>query len=98
MRQYFLSIPRDLEEAAKIDGAGLFTTFLRVMLPLAAPALAAVAILPFQGAWNGFFWPLADPPGAGPLDAAARAVPFQDQFLTHWPPLMSVIVWRPCRS
>ena len=57
MRQYFLSIPRDLEEAARIDGAGFFTTFWRVMLPLAGPALAAVAILQFQGTWNGFFWP-----------------------------------------
>ena len=74
LRQYFLSIPRDLEEAAKIDGAGFFTTFLRVMLPLAGPALAAVAILQFQGTWNGFFWPLY-PPGAGPLDAAAGPVP-----------------------
>ena len=64
MRQYFLSIPRDLEEAARIDGAGFFTTFWRVMLPLAGPALAAVAILQFQGTWNGFFWPfiiLQDP-------------------------------------
>src|SRR3954470_2831246 len=51
LRQYFLSIPRDLEEAAKIDGAGFFTTFVRVMLPLAGPALAAVAILQFQGTW-----------------------------------------------
>ena len=57
MRQYFLSIPRELEEAARIDGAGFFTTFWRVMLPLAGPALAAVAILQFQGTWNGFFWP-----------------------------------------
>ena len=58
MRQYFLSIPRDIEEAARIDGAGFFTTFWRVMLPLATPALSAVAILQFQGAWNSFFWPL----------------------------------------
>ena len=58
MRQYFLSIPRDIEEAARIDGAGFFTTFWRVMLPLATPALSAVAILQFQGAWNAFFWPL----------------------------------------
>ena len=58
LRQYFLSIPRELEEAARIDGAGFFTTFWRVMLPLATPALAAVAILQFQGTWNGFFWPV----------------------------------------
>ena len=57
MRQYFLTIPRDLEEAAKLDGAGHFKTFWRVMLPLAGPALAAIAILEFQGTWNDFFWP-----------------------------------------
>jgi multiple sugar transport system permease protein len=56
MRQYFLTIPKDLEEAAKLDGAGYAKTFWRVMLPLAGPALAAVAILEFQGAWNDFFW------------------------------------------
>jgi multiple sugar transport system permease protein len=56
MRQYFLTIPRDLEEAAKLDAAGHFKTFWRVMLPLAGPALAAVAILEFQGTWNDFFW------------------------------------------
>lgn len=58
MRQYFLTIPRDFEEAAKLDGAGFFKTFWRVMLPLAGPAIAALAILQFQGTWNDFFWPL----------------------------------------
>ncbi len=56
MRQYFLTIPRDYEEAAKLDGAGYFKTFRRVMLPLAGPAVAAIAVLEFQGAWNDFFW------------------------------------------
>jgi multiple sugar transport system permease protein len=58
MRQYFLTIPKDFEEAAKLDGAGYFKTFWRVMLPLALPAIAALAILQFQGTWNDFFWPL----------------------------------------
>jgi multiple sugar transport system permease protein len=58
MRQYFLTIPKDYEEAAKLDGAGYFKTFWRVMLPLAAPAIAALTILQFQGTWNDFFWPL----------------------------------------
>src|SRR5207244_11693243 len=58
MRQYFLTIPKDFEEAAKIDGAGYFKTFWRVMLPLAGPAIAALTILQFQGTWNDFFWPL----------------------------------------
>ena len=58
MRQYFLTITRDYEEAAKLDGAGYFKTFWRIMLPLALPAMAALAILQFQGTWNDFFWPL----------------------------------------
>jgi multiple sugar transport system permease protein len=58
MRQYFLTIPRDFEEAAKLDGAGYFKTYWRIMLPLAGPAIAALAILQFQGTWNDFFWPL----------------------------------------
>jgi len=45
-----------LFRSAKLDGAGYFKTFWRVMLPLAGPALAAVTILEFQGAWNDFFW------------------------------------------
>ena len=57
LRQYFLGIPRELEEAARIDGAGHFQTYWKVILPLASPALAAVAILQFQGTWNGLFWP-----------------------------------------
>ena len=58
MRQYFLTIPKDFEEAAKLDGAGYFKTYWRVMLPLAGPALAAVDDPTFQGMWNDFFWPL----------------------------------------
>jgi multiple sugar transport system permease protein len=58
MRQYFLTIPKDFEDAAKLDGAGYFKTFWRVMLPLALPAISALVILQFQGTWNDFFWPL----------------------------------------
>jgi multiple sugar transport system permease protein len=58
MRQYFLTIPKDFEEAAKLDGAGYFKTFWRVMLPLALPAISALVILQFQGTWNDFVWPL----------------------------------------
>ena len=92
LRQYFLTIPRDLEEAAKIDGAGFFTTFWRVVLPLATPAIAAVAILQFQGTWNGFFWPLVilQERTTGPCRSGSPSS--SDQFLTHWPPLMAVVV------
>lgn len=95
MRQYFLSLPRELEEAAKMDGAGFFTTFSRVMLPLATPALSAVGILSFQGTWNSFFWPLIffqrDPDH---YTLPLGLVQFRQAggFATNWPPLMAVIV------
>jgi multiple sugar transport system permease protein len=92
LRQYFLTIPRDLEEAAKIDGAGFFTTFWRVMLPLASPAVAAVAILQFQGAWNGFFWPLLLLQGREKWTLPLGITQFKLEFFTIWPDLMAVSV------
>jgi multiple sugar transport system permease protein len=58
LRQYMMSIPDELLQAARIDGAGEFRIFLQVVLPLCVPALAAQAIFTFQGAWEDFFWPL----------------------------------------
>ncbi|MCA9882031.1 MAG: carbohydrate ABC transporter permease [Anaerolineae bacterium] len=55
---YFSSLPKELEEAAVLDGAGFLTVFFRVMLPLAGPVVATVTILKFLGAWNNFFVPL----------------------------------------
>lgn len=52
MRQFFETIPKELEEAAQIDGANRFTMFVRIILPLAVPALSTMTILSFQGAWN----------------------------------------------
>ncbi|MBR4748954.1 MAG: carbohydrate ABC transporter permease [Abditibacteriota bacterium] len=54
MRQFFMSIPRDLEEAARLDGAGYFKTFVLILMPLVKPALAALAIMTFMGSWNNF--------------------------------------------
>jgi multiple sugar transport system permease protein len=58
LRQYFLTIPRDLDEAAAIDGAGPFRTLWSVLLPQAWPAIVAVAIFTFVYSWNDFFTPL----------------------------------------
>ena len=58
LRQAFLSLPRELEEAAFIDGAGHLTVFRRIVVPLARPALATVAIFAFLASWNSFLWPL----------------------------------------
>lgn len=92
LRQYFLSIPREIEEAAKIDGASYFTTFARVILPLAAPAVAAVAILTFQGTWNGLFWPLVLLQQGDHWTIPVALGQFRQQFTTQWPPLMAVVV------
>jgi multiple sugar transport system permease protein len=58
LRQFFLSVPRELEDAARIDGAGVFTIFYRVALPLVQPAMASLAIFTFLRSWNEFTWPL----------------------------------------
>jgi multiple sugar transport system permease protein len=94
LRQYFLSIPKDLEEAARIDGAGFFTTFWRVMLPLATPALAAVTILQFQGTWNSFFWPviLLRDPDHYTVPIGLTFFRLAGGLSQNWPPLMALVV------
>jgi multiple sugar transport system permease protein len=92
LRQYFLSIPKDLEEAAKIDGAGFFTTFLRVILPLGTPAIAAVAILQFQGAWNNFFWPLVLLQERSHWTLPLGIAQFRFLYETDWPALSAVVI------
>jgi multiple sugar transport system permease protein len=94
MRQFFVSMPKELEEAARIDGASFFTTFRRVMLPLAGPAVAAVTILTFQGTWNGFFWPLVFLRNEDHFTLPIGLNFFRTAggFATDWPPLMAVVV------
>jgi multiple sugar transport system permease protein len=58
LRQFFMGIPKEMEEASIIDGANRWTIYTRVMLPLVKPALSALAIFTFLGMWNSFFYPL----------------------------------------
>jgi len=58
LRQFFETIPKELEEAAHIDGASTFQTFFQVVLPLAKPAMATLGIITFLASWNDFLWPL----------------------------------------
>jgi multiple sugar transport system permease protein len=58
LRQFFRTLPGELEDAARIDGASEFAIFWRVMLPLAGPALATLALFTFTGVWDEFIWPL----------------------------------------
>ena len=92
MRQYFLTIPRDFEEAAKLDGAGYFKTYWRVMLPLATPAIAAVTILTFQGIWNELFWPLIILQDESKYTLTIGISQFVGIYNTQWPELMAASV------
>jgi sn-glycerol 3-phosphate transport system permease protein len=67
MRQAFLQIPRDLQEAAQLDGYGHLRFMTRVAVPLARPSLAALAVFSFLGAWNQYLWPLVSTGGSTPL-------------------------------
>lgn len=58
LRQFFLTLPDELEEAARIDGANRWTSFTRIILPLSKPALGTLAVFTFIGYWNSFLWPL----------------------------------------
>ncbi len=58
LRQCFLAIPRDLEDAARLEGAGEWTVFRRIVLPLSGPALATLVVLALADQWKSFFWPL----------------------------------------
>lgn len=58
LRQFFMGIPRELVEAARIDGAGSFGIYRRIILPLSGPVLATLSVFTFTGQWNNFLWPL----------------------------------------
>ncbi len=82
---YFNSIPRELEEAAVLDGAGFFEIFRRIMLPLAGPVTATVAVLTFLSTWNAFFVPLVFTFSRPDLRSlAVGMLAFQGEHSTDW--------------
>jgi multiple sugar transport system permease protein len=82
IRQYFLTIPRDLVDAARVDGASMPQIFWQVYMPMAKPALAALAIFTFQGAWNDLLHPLIYMPAA-PNTTLTVGLAFFQQQMTH---------------
>ena len=82
LRQYFLTIPRDLVDAARVDGASLPQIFWKIYMPLAKPALAALAIFTFQGAWNDLLHPLVYLPSVPNTMLTVGLAFFQEQ-MTH---------------
>jgi multiple sugar transport system permease protein len=89
LRQYMKSIPDELLDAARIDGAGHFKLYWKVVLPLSRPALAALAILTFQFWWSAFFWPLIVISSPSMYTLPLGLALFQEQYRTVWNLIMA---------
>jgi raffinose/stachyose/melibiose transport system permease protein len=89
---YFRQLPVELSEAARIDGAGEFTIFGRVMLPLVRPALATVAVFQFVPLWNDFFFPLVLLRSSEKWTLPVGMTRFFGEFQTDWSTLFSGII------
>ncbi|CAM3779968.1 carbohydrate ABC transporter permease [Alicyclobacillus pomorum] len=89
---FIRSVPKDLEEAALLDGASHFQTFYRVILPLVRPALSTVALLNFVSAWNGFFFPLILLSDPNQMTVAVGVLSFVGQYATQWNLLLPALV------
>ena len=84
LRQYFLTIPLDLDEAAKMDGASAFQIFIRIILPLARPALGAVAVFEFMSTWNDFLGPLIYLSSDRNYTVSIGLAAFRNDYFTAW--------------
>lgn len=89
MRQFFLAIPRELEEVAMIDGANAWTVFIRIILPNAKPALATLTVLSFLANWNDFIWPLYVLFSPERLTLPAGLKLLQGAYTTDYPVIMT---------
>ena len=94
MRQFFLGVPKELEESSLLDGCNIFQAFFKICLPLAMPALVTLAIFTFVANWNSFMWPLIVT-----NDEAMRTLPvgfaiFKGSFreITLWGELLACAV------
>ncbi|MEK5463704.1 carbohydrate ABC transporter permease [Paenibacillus sp. FSL R7-0210] len=89
MRQFFLTLPTDMLEMARIEGCGEFKIFLRIYLPLTRPALATLSIFTFQAGWNSFLWPMIvlNDPDKATIQMGLQA--FSYNFQTDYGPMMA---------
>jgi len=97
LRQFFMTVPTELEDAARIDGAGPFSIYWRIIMPLSKPALATLGTFVFLHTWNDFLWPLIVIDDLGKKTLPIGLAHFQGPYLTEWHLLMaaSVIVMFP---
>src|SRR6478609_12146904 len=89
LRQFFLSLPLELEEAALIDGAGRLRILRTILLPLMGPPLSTVAVLTFLSVWNDFLWPLVVTSSPDTMTVQLGLATFQSAHFTNWPVLMA---------
>ncbi|QXJ26391.1 carbohydrate ABC transporter permease [Actinomadura graeca] len=89
MTSFFQNFPRELEEAARIDGCSRWGVFFRVVLPVARPALVALAVITFIYAWNDLFWPLVAISSSENYTVQAGLTTFQGQHRADWPQIMA---------
>jgi multiple sugar transport system permease protein len=92
MRQYFRSVPRELEDAARIDGARPWRIFFNIALPLAKPALATLALFGFIEAWKNLLWPLIATRSIDMRTVEVGIASFHGTFVTNWPYQMAAAV------
>jgi len=97
LRQFFMTLPKDLEDAARIDGCGFWGIYWRIILPLSKPALATLTTLTFIGNWSSFMWPLLVTNRTELRTLPIGLEYFQSQYTTDWSLLMagSVMVVLP---
>lgn len=89
MRQFFAGLPRELEEAARLDGAGTVRTFFQIMLPLAKSGLIAMTILTVLWSWNDMLWPLIVTTDQNSMPISAALATLQGQHRTDYPLMMA---------
>jgi len=92
MRQYFRSVPRELEDAARIDGAGPWRVFWTISLPLAKPALATIGLFAFIDAWKNLLWPLVVTRSMTMRTVEVGIASFHGTFVMNWPYQMAAAV------
>jgi multiple sugar transport system permease protein len=89
LRQFFVAVPRDLDDAARMDGAGPFRIYWSIMLPLAKPALATLAVFHFMYNWNDFLWPLVITTSTQMRTLPAGLALYSGQFVVEHAVLMA---------
>ena len=89
LRQFFLTIPTELEDAAKIDGGSYLTIYSKIILPLAKPALATLGVFTFMASWNSFIWPLIVVNSIEMQTLPLGLASFQGLYTTDWTLLMA---------